>query len=280
MNIPSLHSCLAQQIQRFIALRQLSGTDYHSQALLLAYFDRFLADWPLLEPRIIREVTDAYQQSLRHLAPRSQYNRFSVVTQLCRHLSARDPLSYVPQPLRLIPSPAAHQPYIYTHEQVAALMAGAAELTPPESLRPHTYRTLLGLLYSTGLRIGEALALNLEDFHAPEQRLFVAAGKFHKARWVALAPSTTQALEAYLAHRTPCAPNAPDAPMLLNLRGRRLHQCTINQAFHRLLAHCGIDRHHGAPRVHDLRHYADSRIMPNRATRECQVVPWRYLESA
>jgi hypothetical protein len=45
------------------------------------------------------------------------------------------------------------------------------------SLRPHTSATLLGLLYSTGLRIGEALALNLNDFHSAQQRLFYRRGQ-------------------------------------------------------------------------------------------------------
>ncbi len=35
-------SCLAAQMDRFINLRRLSGTDYHSQTRLLEYFDRFL----------------------------------------------------------------------------------------------------------------------------------------------------------------------------------------------------------------------------------------------
>ena len=64
-----------------------------------------------------------------------------------------------------------------------------ATLPPPGSLRSHAIATVLGLLYSTGLRIGEALALNLGDFYPGEQRLFVAAGKFHKARWIPVAPS-------------------------------------------------------------------------------------------
>jgi len=39
-----LNSCLAAQIAAFIDLRRLSGTDYHSQAQLLSYFDHFLVE--------------------------------------------------------------------------------------------------------------------------------------------------------------------------------------------------------------------------------------------
>ena len=76
----------------------------------------------------------------------------------------------------------------------------------PNSLRPHTYRTLLGLLYSTGIRIGEAFALNLEDFHREEQNLYIAAGKFRKARWVSLSGTANDALRQYVEKRQRISP--------------------------------------------------------------------------
>jgi len=52
----TLCSCLATQIETFINLRRLSGTTYHSQAQLLGYFDRFLVEENIHEPRITREI--------------------------------------------------------------------------------------------------------------------------------------------------------------------------------------------------------------------------------
>jgi hypothetical protein len=74
----NLHSSLAGPIQNFINLRRLSGTDYKSQAQLLGYFDRFLLNQKRKTSRMTREITDCYQQSLSHLAPRSRSNRFCV----------------------------------------------------------------------------------------------------------------------------------------------------------------------------------------------------------
>ena len=250
-----LHSPLAGQIQHFITLRRLSGSDYKSQAQLLGYFDRFLLKQRWNIPRITREITDCYQQSLSHLAPRTRSNRFCVVRQLCEYLARSDPLGYVPEPLRVVPSHGAHQPYIYSSSEIQALLKAASQLPPPNSLRPHTYQTLLGLLYSTGIRIGEALALNLEHFHSTERRLSIAEGKFRKARWAPLSASTCQALERYVRTRVQIRPRSPDSPLLINQRSRRLHQCTVNQTFRNVLRQCGI-RHskHTGPRIHDLRH--------------------------
>ncbi len=255
MSPGKLHSCLASEIQNFIHLRRLSGTDYQSQARLLGYFDRFLLTQGLSEPRITREITDGYQQSLSPLTPRTRSNRFCVVRQLCEYLAGNDPRSYVPEPLRGIPSPGTHPPYIYSPSELQALLAAASKLPPPNSLRPHTYRTLLGILYSTGIRIGEALGLNLEDFPSAEQRLYIAEGKFRKARWVPLSTSTCRALQQYLHQRLQMRPRSPDSPLLLNQRSRRLTPCTVHQTFQHLLRQCGIRHHkHTGPRIHDLRH--------------------------
>jgi site-specific recombinase XerD len=255
MSSLALRSCLAPQIHRFICLRQLSGTDYHSQAQLLGYFDRFLVEQGLNEPRLTAPITDRYLETLSHLTPRVQYNRFCVVRQLCQYLSRTDPLAYVPEPPRTVSSQGAHPPYIYPPSEISALLAAASELPPTGSLRPHTYRTLLGLLYSTGVRIGEALALNLEHFYRAESCLYISQGKFRKARWVPLSASTARALQQYVDRRRDTPPRSPDAPLLLNQRARRLHPSTVNHTFRQLLRHCGIAHHrHTGPRIHDLRH--------------------------
>lgn len=255
MSTRELHSCLAQTIQCFIELRRLSGTDYQSQAQLLGYFDRFLVEQEVVEPRITREITDAYQRTLGHLAPRTQENRWGVVRQFCEYLARTDPQGYIPERLRKITSEQARPRHIYSPTQVQALLAAASELSPADSLRPKTYRTLLGLLYSTGIRIGEAFALNLEDFHIDQPSLWIAEGKFRKARWVPLSSSTSRALQQYVQRRQGISPRSPDSPLFLNQRSRRLRYGTVNQTFRYLLQQSAISYHkHTGPRIHDLRH--------------------------
>ena len=178
-----------------------------------------------------------------------------MVRQLCEYLSRSDPLAYVPEPLRTPSSQATFVPYIYSEDEVRALLAAAARLAPSGALRGPTYQTLLGLLYSTGIRIGEAMALNLADFHRDDALLYIEEGKFRKSRWVPLSPSTGEALSRYVDRRRQTKPNTPDAPLFLNQRGRRLQHCTVNQCWHDLLRKCGIScLAYNGPRLHDLRH--------------------------
>jgi integrase/recombinase XerC len=83
---------------------------------------------------------------------------------------------------------------------------------------PKRDRLLLELLYGCGLRISEAVGLNLEDFDFRERWVRVR-GKGRKERQVPYGLKSSAALDAYLAAREPSAePNA----LFLNHRGKRL----------------------------------------------------------
>ena len=200
----TLHSWLSGQIGRFIELRRLLGTDYQSQAKLLGYFDRFLLQGHLspVDPLPVRSSNSIYKV-FRTCITRVQYNRFCVVRQLCEYIAQSDPSCYVPEPMKCGSAQKAHRPYIVSKSEIEALLSTAWALPPPKSLRPHTYHTLLGLLYTTGIRIGEAFEVALKDFHREQNLLYIAKGKFRKARWVPLHPSTSQVLEQYVSQKSP-----------------------------------------------------------------------------
>ena len=185
------------------------------------------------------------------LATRTRANRMCVLKQLCQYLSGSEPLAYVPESVRTPSSFAAFAPYIYSEQEVRDLLAAATRLAG--SLSGLTYQTLLGLLYSTGLRIGEAMALNLDDFHADDNRLYIAQGKFHKARWAPLSASTAEALSHYVQRRQQSKVRALTPALLINQRGRRLNHCTVNHTFRDLLQHCQITSE-PRPRLRDRRH--------------------------
>jgi site-specific recombinase XerD len=255
MSGQKLESDLADKMPSFIELRRLSGTDYQSQSRLLAYFDRFLVERGITEMRMNRQIIDAYQQTLSHLRPRTRENRMSVVRQFCQYLARTDPQCYIPEPLRGIRSDDISSRHIYSMAEIRALLAAALKLPPSGSLRARTYWTLLGLLYSTGVRIGEGLALNLEDFHCDQQCLWIAKGKFRKARWVPLSSSTCDQLQRYIHLRREISPGSPDSPLFLNQCSRRLNYVTVSSTFRKLLKQSGIPHHkRTGPRLHDLRH--------------------------
>lgn len=244
-------SQLAGAMKSFVSLRCLSGSDYSTQSRLLGYFDRFLVQESEKIPFVSKEVYTKYLATLSHLAPRSLENRISVVRQLCYYLSRNEPTCHIPEIRETKSSSDVCAPYIFSKNQIANLLSQAKLLTPQNSLVPHTYHAIFGLLYSTGIRIGEALALNVEDVYLKRKLIHVKRGKFRKERWVALSESTSLMLEKYLALRP--SPKSIENPLFLSLRRTRISHPVVNCTFTKLLSRCGIASV-PKPRIHDLRH--------------------------
>src|SRR5262249_54958532 len=79
-------------------------------------------------------------------------------------------------------------PHLYTPEQITRLMAAADDLAPP--LLAANWRTLIGLLVVTGLRVGEACRLARDDVDLDEGILTIRDSKFDKSRQVTSATSS------------------------------------------------------------------------------------------
>lgn len=131
----------------------------------------------------------------------------------------------------------------------------AAERLPNPRLAA-TYRTMIGLLAATGMRVGEAIALNIADIHWEHRLLLIREGKFGKARLVPLEQSALAALGAYLRYRKYGYGLSGTPALFLNAYGRRVCHCTLSAAFHKLTAAAGLQPRSRVcrPRIHDLRH--------------------------
>src|SRR5437879_2568898 len=87
--------------------------------------------------------------------------RLGMVRGFASWLQSIDPATEIP-PVGLLPRrPSRATPYLYSHSDIAALMAAARRLRNP--LRAATYETLIGLLATTGIRVGEAIRLDRAD---------------------------------------------------------------------------------------------------------------------
>ncbi len=194
---------------------------------------------------ITPESIDPYLQSISHLHPRSQGNRISVVRQFCQYIAQQKPHSYIPEPVHYSQAPASRIPYIYTPDQITKILQAARNLLPQDSIRPHTYAMFFGLLYTTGLRLSEALNLTINDLDLSSQMLYIRKGKFRKDRWVPLSKTTTEKLQAYLQERRKIPPRGLDAPAFINLHQRQLSSHTVYTTFRILLHQCQLRKRKG-----------------------------------
>ena len=147
--------------------------------------------------------------------------RLGAVRGFARYLHDVDPHVEVPAADLLPDRPRRAVPYLYTDAEIVALMErGRARCTRRTSAA--TFRTLFGLLIATGMRIGEAIALDRADFDSDLGMLIVRRGKFGKSRELPLHPSTTSALTRYLARRDRPRPAGPTEALLVSTVGTRL----------------------------------------------------------
>jgi len=145
-------------------------------------------------------------------------------------------------------------PYIYSPAEITALMHAAGMLTPP--LRAASYRTVIGVMATSGLRLGEALGLDRQDVDLSGGALQVRAGKQQKQREVPLHQSTTEALRRYARLRERRWPTPQTPAFFLNTRGGRLTRPEFNHTFAKLIGQVGLEGRgqRVRPRPHDLRH--------------------------
>ena len=179
--------------------------------------------------------------------------RLAAVRSFAGYVHAMDPAAADPIPGGLIPGRIARRaPYLYSGEETARLMAAAAAL--PSPVLAASMRTLIGLLASTGVRSGEALALDACDLDTEAQVLTVT-GKYGRKRLIALHPSAAAALSDYLRFREQHAADGT-AALLIGQAGRRLGRSVANPAFRSLATGCGLEPQPGcrSPRLHDFRH--------------------------
>ncbi len=257
-------SVLADRFIDFVTFRRSGGADYRARAKALSYFDRSLCQQGFDAPYPTREIIDRYWTSLNRLHPNTRSNRLSVVRQFCSYLRQFEPKCYVPEPGSRVGQKPSRTPHIFTDDEIKALLVAARGKSPPGSLRPLTFYTLFGLLYTSGLRVGEAIALDMADVDLGRQQLYVHQSKFRKSRWVPISPSTCSVLEHYIQERTRIFPAAPQDPLFVNLLGRRFFHQTVYTAFRQALSRCGLRGGKGdpGPCIHDLRHsYACNRLL-------------------
>lgn len=254
MSIAAFHSSLAEQMTEFVNFKRMQGYDYSSQAEKLSYFDAFLCRQQWTRQQLTEEILQLYIEYTQSLAANTCANLLSAVRAFSQFLHTSCPESAV---LHSIPVKRPQHPrfYIYSDEQISALLSQALQLPPARSLRPHCFYMLTGLIAVTGLHISEALALDVDDLELNRRRLFVRRGKFNKERYVSILPSTIRKLLNYLQIRRQCNIGNASAALFLDRKGRRLRYVLAKQTFATLRQRANVGFEAAVPpRLHDLRH--------------------------
>jgi integrase/recombinase XerD len=272
-------STLRTAAEDYLQMRRALGYKLTSQAPLLFSFIAYLEQAGAATVTI--ELAVGWATAPAGADPVWWGKRLSIARQFARYLHTIDPACEV-LPARLLPYRARRAtPYPYTPEQIAALMRATDTLGLP--LQAITYRTLIGLLAVSGMRVGETIALDRDDIDEHDGLVRVINSKFGKSREVPLHPSAMRAL-AYSQQRDQLCPRPACDAFFVSTAGTRLHAANIRRTFHSARA---VGRSHatlGAVSPEIARspppvcHQHPARPSPRRGRRASPAALARYLD--
>jgi integrase/recombinase XerD len=246
----------------YVRLKRAVGERFVTGGYTLKRFCRHCGDVDVDE--VTAERVLAFLRTKREPG-RLQRIAYFAVAGFFRFAVARGYVAQSPAPKIAPKKDTSFVPFIYTEDQVRQITIAAYELDHrPCQIDPDTFRTLILLLYGTGLRIGEALSLTLRDVNLEESLLLIRDSKCFKTRWVPMGEDVKAVMSTQVERRRRRTPLAA-APLFTTRRGVRIRYGTLVNRFALVRAHAGVRREADAvyqPRIHDFRHsFAVGRVI-------------------
>lgn len=251
----ALVSRLATDIEAFLAFKRALGYRYWRAEFHLHSLDRFLAARdragarPALDQAVLAWLADRPGRK-----PVSVAGEVSLLREFFVFLRRRGRRVREPCWPRL-PNTSRYVPHVLSVQDIRRLLRLTRTLRWPV-FRETMYRTLLLVLYCTGLRFGEAVRLRLRDVDIVAGTLFVAESK-GRARWIPIHRSLCRVLKRYLCARLAVVGRAcPDDGLFVRGDGVAVTVKTASTTVRQLLVAAGLKPAKGraGPRPYDLRH--------------------------
>lgn len=248
-----------EMVGEFIEYKQALGFDFAGEAQRLRAFVAFLGDRDATE-----EAALAWAGSgAGH--PRSYHAQgYETVRRFSEFAHALHPSFPAMRPGLLGSTSDRVVPHIYTEEDACMLMRAALSLASPDGLRGMGLSFLIGLLWSCGLRVGEALGLTDRDFDGDEGTLAIRDSKFGASRIIPVADDVACRITGHGESRDEVAHGRPLSQMIVSTGGAPLTRDSAEGMFSEIrwsLLGRGQFFVGRKPRLHDLRHTSGVRAI-------------------
>lgn len=227
---------LARDAAQFLAFKRAMGMGYRRAELVLASFVRFVREQYGDFPVSLEQVVTRWATRIEGRKAVTVANEFGVVRQLCLFRRRSDPRAFVPDHAVAPVKESVFVPYIFSREEVLALLA-AATRHEGRNMWGAMLRSLTLVLYCTGMRLGEATRLRLDDVDLHRGVLTVQRSK-GRSRLLAIRDDLVAELRQYLRRREDIlvASGANTSPALFVRRdGSALTVRAASDAFRGLL---------------------------------------------
>ena len=184
--------------------------------------------------------------------PNQWARRLRIARGFAAYLQTIDPATEIPPPDVFPTRRQRATPYLFTQQDIDRLLGEAGRLRHP--MRAASYEALFGLLAVSGMRIGEAVALERSDVDLDAGLITIRKAKGDRGRLVPLHPTATEALRRYASERDRLCPKPRSRAFFLSSAGTAVHPNGLRQTFREIMTRLGVRTEAVRPRVHDLRH--------------------------
>lgn len=246
---------LRDVIADYLDLRRSLGFKLEKDEHLLLDFAAFMERRGAT--RITTKLALAWARQPKTTDPNYHAGRLRAVRSFARHRILTDLRTEIP-PTDLLPRRrSGFQPHLFTQEEITSLLATSLQRRRgAKPISRWSRYAIFGLLSVTGMRVGEALNLDLEDVDLDNGVLTIRNAKFGKSRLVPLHATTCAVLKRYLEQRDAFLAGRIVRPFFISPLGRRITHSTLSLSFRRLSRKLGIRGASNAtgPRLHDMRH--------------------------
>jgi len=247
-----MSATLGEHVDDYLRLRRGLGfkLERHGQILpqLVAY----------LETAGARTVTSELAISWARLPtgahPRHWAARLAIARGFAAYLQTIDPATEVPPAGVFAVRYQRPTPYLWSQGDICRLLEAARALRPPS--KAASFEALFGLLAVTGMRVGEAIALEVDDVDLDKEVITIreSLAKLERARLVPLHPTTVEALDHYARTRERLCPKPRSTTFFLSGTGTRIDRSQASKTLRKITIALGLRTETVHPRAHDLRH--------------------------
>jgi integrase/recombinase XerD len=249
---------LREAVREYLEMRRALGFKLREAGKGLDDFVRFMERRKA--PYITQALALAWAQQPSNVQPAYWGQRLSFIRGFANYRSVTDPRTQIP-PDGLLPfHPRRARPYLYSEAEISSLLEAALKMPcryERGKLRPWVYHCLFGLLSVSGLRLGEACNLELQDVDSKAALLTIRGAKFGKTRLVPLHASTCGVIANYISRRKRhWAGRTVSSYLFVSSTGNRLDSGDVHRTFYELSRQIGLrgPSDSRGPRLHDMRH--------------------------
>ena len=255
-------SVFAPFINDFIHEKELQGYKATQLKWMLLEFDKFFTQNSKKEIFISSDDVNSWAITRTCDNPSTLYHKYCALANFCRYMCLLGYECYIP--IRPKKRFSNYTPTIFTHDQMRSIFTICDNLVMKEHhaksimiIMPALIRTL----YSTGIRISEALSLMNKDINFDRKVIVLNDTKNRCQRLAPINESLEQVLKQYINYRNRIPSfgvTDPDAHLFVSSVGKPCSRKTVLTYFHRILEECGIPRRFDqrGPMVHEIRHSA------------------------